>query len=288
MSNVVKVGMTRPIVILMFAMVLSVVASCGSDPKGSPVADTQEVGWIEAPVIDSATRDTVGLRVSGLATPGSRIVIKGDLGTAFAVGTGNDGRFDLVLPLPKTDTLFVVEVQSGEDAVPAVARLLVSGEPAGPVALISPGSPTIRLDPGTGLDVVDSDRRSRIASGRAAAGRRVAITVDSGEVMTVTANGAGRWTLNLGPIRSPSSTIIVDGVTYAFPGEPGREAPIDRLMPAGRGTILRWRLSDTAEQSSWFVTNGSQGPDDDLGDDRTGMVARPAPSRGTGIDRNPA
>jgi hypothetical protein len=106
--------------------------------------------------------------------------------------------------------------------------------------------------------------------------------------MTVTANGAGRWTLNLGPIRSPSSTIIVDGVTYAFPGEPGREAPIDRLMPAGRGTILRWRLSDTAEQSSWFVTNGSQGPDDDLGDDRTGMVARPAPSRGTGIDRNPA
>jgi len=253
MSNVMEVGMTRPIVVLMLVMVLSAAASCGRDPQGSAVAGLEAAGWVKAPVIDSAKRATAGLMVSGQASPGSRIVIKGDRGTAFAVGTGEDGRFDLLVPSPQTDTLYVVEVQAGEDAVPAAARLLVAGDPAGPVALISPGSPTKRLDPGAGLDVVDSDRRTRVASGRAAAGQRVAIVIDGGEVITVTANETGRWSLNLGPIRSPASTITVDGLTHVFPGESGPDAPIDRLMPAGGGTILRWRLSDTAEQNSWFA-----------------------------------
>ena len=259
MSNVVKVGMTRPIVIVALAMVMSAMTGCGQDPQGRAVADPQAEGWVEAPVIDKATREAEGLRVSGRAAAGSRIVLRGDLGTAFAIGTGDDGRFDLLVPSPDADTLYVLEVQAGEDAVPAAARLLVSGDAAGPVALISPGSPTKRLDPGVGLDVVDSDGRTRIASGRAAAGQRVVIQVDAAEPVTVAADAEGRWTLNLGAIGAPSSSLIVDGVARVYPGEPGPEAPINRLMPSGRGTVLRWQISDTAQQSSWFADGGATG-----------------------------
>ncbi|MBB5746093.1 hypothetical protein [Brevundimonas variabilis] len=251
--------MTRPIVILMLAIVLSTPASCGRDPQGSTVADSQAEEWVEAPMIDRATRDAAGLQVSGQASPGSRIVIRGDTRTAFAVGTGSDGRFDLRVPAPERDSLYVVEIQTGEHAVPAATRLLVAGDPSGPVALISPGSPSKRLDPGTGLDVVDSDGRTRIASGRAVAGKKVAISVDGGEARIVTASPAGRWTLNLGAIRAPSATITVDGTSHVFPGEGGTDAPIDRLVRSGDGMALRWKLSDTAQQSSWF-TISSPGP----------------------------
>ena len=252
MSNVVKVGMTRPIVMLVLATVLATMASCGQAPQDSPVADVKAEGWVEAPVIDRARRDAGGLRVSGLASPGSRIVIRGDARAAFAVGTGEDGRFDLLVPAPQTDTLYVVEIQAGEDVVPAAARLLVAGDPAGPVALISAGAATVRLDPGTGLDVIDSDGRTRIVSGRAAAGRRVAITVDGEDSVTVTANAAGRWMLNLGASGPAAFILSVDGVTHAYSGAAKPDVPLDRLMPDGNGVTLIWSLSDTARQSSWF------------------------------------
>lgn len=252
MSNVVKVGMTRPIVILLLATVLATTTGCGRDPQDSPVADVQAGGWVEAPVIDRATRDASGLRVSGLASPGSRIVIRGDARTAFAVGTGDDGRFDLLVPPPQTDTLYVVEIQTGEDAVPAAARLLVAGDPAGPVALISPGAPTRRLDAGSGLDVIDSDGRTRIASGRTAAGKAVAITVEGGDAVTVTADPVGRWTLNLGASAAIPLSLSVEGVPHVYPGEARSDAPVNRLTPSGNGVTLSWRLSDSARQSSWF------------------------------------
>lgn len=259
MSNVVKVGMTRPIVLLVFASVLATMAGCGRDPQDNPVADVQAGGWVEAPVIDRASRDAAGLRVSGLASPGSRIVIRGDARTAFAVGTDDDGRFNLLVPSPQTDTLYVVEIQAGEDAVPAAARLLVAGDPAGPVALISPGAPTRRLDPGSGLDVIDSDGRTRIASGRSAAGKGIAITVGDGDPVTATANPAGRWTLNLGASLATPVTLSVEGVPHVYPGEARSDAPDNRLTPNGNGVTLFWRLSDTARQSSWFPRSRAAG-----------------------------
>ena len=258
MSNVVKVGMTRPIVLLSFATAIMATAGCGQDPLGSVATDTQTRGWLGAPTIDSATRSEDGVQISGRAQPGSRIVMRGDPGTAFAVVTGEEGRFGLRLPQPAVDTLYVVEVQVGEDAIPSAARLLVASRPGGPLALITPGSPTRRLDPMIGLDVIDSDGRTRVASGRAVAGRQVAIAVDNAQATTVTTDRSGRWTLNVGGSSTSAVTIKVDGIEHSYPGEAQAELPFGRLTPAGRGVGLRWNLSDTAEQYSWFTIQGDK------------------------------
>lgn len=253
MSNVVKVGMTRPIVILMLATATMFVAGCGAEPQAGTAADLQTQGWIKAPVIDTAMRVANGIQVGGQALPGSRIVIRGEAGSAFAVVAGDHGRFGLRVPAPSTDALYVVEVQVGEDTIPAAARLLVAKDAAGPVALISPGSPTRRLDHGVGLDVIDSDGRTRVASGRAVAGEQVSVTVNGAAASVVTADRSGRWTLDLGPSDAAGATITVDGRAHAYPGEAVSASPIGQLIPGGDGVGLQWRLSDTAWQTSWFA-----------------------------------
>ncbi len=244
--------MTRRIVAVALAGLMLVTTGCGGDRKAGAASNPTTEGWVTAPVIDSVARTAGSLLLRGHARPGSRIVVRGEDGTAFAVGAGDDGRFDIRMRPPQTDVFYVIEVQTGQDAVPSPFRLLVPGDPGGPIALIAAGSPTRRLDPGAGLDVVDSDGRSRIASGRAAPRTTISVEVDGRSPLTTTTDKEGRWSVGLDGRSDGPVTISVAGQSYVYPGVEPPDGETGRLVVAGQGRAVRWSLSETAQQTSWF------------------------------------
>ncbi len=244
--------MTRGIVGVMLVTGLIVLSGCGGDPTVGAASNPAVEGWVAAPVIDGAIRTASTLTLRGQARPGSRVVLRGEPGTAFAVNAGDDGRFEVRMRPPATDVFYVIEVQTGQDAVPSPFRLLVPGDPGGPIALIAAGSPTRRLDPGAGLDVVDSDGRSRVASGRAAPRTTISVEVDGRSPLTTTTDKEGRWSVGLDGRSGGPVTISVAGQSYVYPGVEPSDGETGRLVVAGQGRAVRWSLSETAQQTSWF------------------------------------
>lgn len=244
--------MTRPILAVVTAISIMGLSACDTGNATGQASGPAATGWTTAPAIQTAAVGADSLTLRGQAAPGARIVLRAQPGVAYAVGADDEGRFDIRIRRPDVDTLFVVETQVGQDAAPAPGRLLVSRDPGGPVALIAPGVPTVRLDPGQGLDVIDSDGRTRVASGRAPAGTRIGVAVEGGAPREVTANAQGRWTLDLGSTGNPPLTVSVAGVTHVYPGD-GRGETDAVLEDVGAGKALRWSLSPTSRQTSWFL-----------------------------------
>jgi len=242
--------MTRGIVAVVLTGFLISGGGCGKAASSDPASEAAANGWLAAPVIETAFRAPGAVTLKGRASPGSRVVLRGEADTALAVSADDDGRFMIRMGGPAIDGFYVIEVQDGETAVPSPFRLLVAGDPSGPIALVGAGSPTRRLDPGTGLDVIDSDGRSRIASGRAAPGTSVSITIAGRSPLMTTAGADGRWSVAVGGA-SGAANLTVDGRSYAYPGD-GLIDGVDRLRRAGNGIGLRWSLSETAQQTSWF------------------------------------
>lgn len=242
--------MTRGIVAVVLTGILISGGGCGRATSGDSASEVAANGWLAAPVIETASRSPGAVALQGRASPRSRVVLRGETDTAFAVSADDDGRFTIRMGGPAVDGLYVIEVQDGETAVPSPFRLLVAGDPSGPIALIGAGSPTRRLDPGTGLDVIDSDGRSRIASGRAAPGTSVSITIAGRSPLRATAGADGRWSVAVGGA-SGAASLTVDDLAYAYPGD-GLIDGVDRLQRVEDGFGLRWSLSETAQQTSWF------------------------------------
>lgn len=237
--------MKRRIASTFAAAVVLVVSGCGqqAQPQAEAAPDT---GWVMPPEIDAVAATGRELIVHGQASPLGRVVVSGAGGLAYAVGADAEGRFELRVPRPAHDTLFLVEARVGQEGFPAPYRLLIGADPQAPIALLAIGAPTQRLDAGPGLDAVDTDGRAAFVSGRAAAGTQVVI--DGAVQRSVTADAAGRW--RLAGSGDGTTPITVAGRTYA-PAPGGAAAP-DTLERAGAGWRIGWSSPGGGRQSTWF------------------------------------
>ena len=237
--------MKRRIASSLAAVAALFVAGCGE--QAQPEADTApETGWVMSPEIDAVASSGRELIVRGHASPLGRVVVSGAGDLAYAVGADAQGVFELRVPRPAKDTLFVVEARVGQEGFPAPYRLLIGADPQAPIALLAVGAPTQRLDGGYGLDAVDTDGRAALVSGRAAPGAEVVI--EGGVERRVTADEAGRWRLaGLGDGTTP---IRIADVSYA--PAPGGTAQPDTLERAGAGWRIAWSGPGGGRQSTWF------------------------------------
>ena len=220
-------------------------AGCG--PSEQPEAEaTLQTRWVMPPEIDAVAAAGRELIVQGQASPLGRVVVSGAGDLAYAVGADAEGRFELRVPRPAQDTLFQVEARVGQEGFPAPYRLLIGADAKAPIALLAIGAPTQRLDPGPGLDAVDSDGRAAFISGRAPARAQVVIEGEGGR--TVTADETGRW--RLAGSGAGGGAIRIAGVTYR-PALGGTARP-GVLERAGDGWRIDWASPGGGRQSTWF------------------------------------
>lgn len=237
--------MKRPIVQTLSgpfaAMAVLALAACG-EPAAPVIETPPSTDWVMSPEIDAVSGAGRELIVTGHASPLGRVVIKGAGDLAYAVAADRDGRFELRLPRPARDTLFQVEARTGETSLPAPYRLLIGSSPAAPTALLAIGAPTRRLDPGPGLDAVDSDGRAAFLSGRGAPDASVEV---GGRA--VVADATGRW--RLAGAGNGGAVVAVAGQTYS--PLPAGGTP-DVLERAGRGWRIAWTSPGGGRQTTWF------------------------------------
>lgn len=233
----------------MLIAVLGLAAACSpSRPGEAPAADPAASAWISPPRIQAVRRAAGGLTVSGQASPGARVVLRGGDGAAFAASADDAGRFEVQIGASPYDLLLIPEVQSGQDAAPAPERLLIVAGANGPVVMLAPGAAGRRLDGGGALGAVDSDGRMLALSGRAPAGAELRVTVNGRPVTVVHAEKAGRWTA-VAPYSGGPARVEVAGAVYEFPGDGGAEAS---AMRAGAGWRLAWTLPAGGRQVTWL------------------------------------
>lgn len=245
--------MKRPIASTLGFMALLALSACGEATLPAE-EEAQETGWVMPPVIDTVAGPGAELIVTGHAAPIGRVVVKGAGDLAYAVGADEAGRFELRVPRPAQDTLFTVEARLGQTAYPAPYRLLIGGDASAPIALLTIGAPTIRLDPGPSLDAVDSDGRAAFLSGRATEGR--AVTVRGIAQRTAVADAQGRW--RMAGAGDGTIPITVDGTAYAPTPSPGGAE--NRLERAGNGWWIAWSSPEGGRQWTWFPDRTGAAP----------------------------
>lgn len=235
------------------AVVLVSLAACTAPAQKPARTEPEGSAWVTTPMIEAAERAPDGLILHGVTAPAGRVVVRAAAGVAYATSADNQGRFVLRIGAPAVDTLFVVETQNGQEAAPAPYRLLMTRDPGGPIALLAPGGPSRRLDRTGPLDVIDSDGRALLASGRAVPGAIVPVALDGGAERDLTAGPDGRWIL---PIDGAVS-VTVGTRRYTRPemGRVSAAAPLTVTSVSG-GRLIVWTTSRGAAQSSWFPEGG--------------------------------
>lgn len=209
-------------------------------------------GWTRPPMIRSVRRVQGGLVFSGQAEPGARVVLRSDTGPAHAAAADDQGRFEIRMTAPVGDLLLRPETQVGQDAAPAPERLLIIAGGRGPVAILSAGGPTRRLDRAPALGAVDSDGRMRLVSGLAGPDGAPVEVSAGGEGGPVEPDAAGRWSLVLTPSPGPDE-IRVGGRAFIWPGEGAGEAVGGtRVERAGTGWRVVWSGPAGGRQTSWL------------------------------------
>ena len=235
------------------AAALVALAACSGPVQKPARAEPESSAWVTTPMIEAAERAPDGLILRGVTAPAGRVVVRAAAGVAYATSADNQGRFVLRVGAPATDSLFVVETQNGQEAAPAPYRLLMTRDPAGPIALLAPGGPSRRLDRTGPLDVIDSDGRAMLASGRTAPGGAVPVAMNDGVERELVAGPDGRWIF---PIEG-ASVIMIGARRYARPemGKVSATTPLTVSSVSG-GRLVVWSASPGAAQSSWFPEGG--------------------------------
>lgn len=225
---------------LLFALGAAL-SGCGEDAP-TTTASTAETSWITPPTITAVALERTSVVLAGTASPLGRVVLVAPSGQVFAAAADDAGAFRLVAPRPNQDTLYSVEVQSGQARYPAPGRLLVAATAGGPIAFVSAGAPTRRFDPAPALDAVDSDGRALFLSGRADPGST--LVVRAGVERDVVVGADGRWSVT--PVGQPG-VVEVDGRAFAPQTALGEEDGLDRVAGG-------WRLVWTAPGGARLVT----------------------------------
>lgn len=228
-------------------------SGCSAPERAAQPPTAGTGGWVSPPMIESVERGRVSLIVRGGMAPLGRVVLRSAGDTAYAAGADERGRFELRVQPPAADALFIVETRTGQDAAPAPYRMLASRDPAGPIALLAPGAASRRLDPAGPLDVIDSDGRALLASGRTSPGAVATISVGGGPATEARAGADGRWTQTLAAPGNAATDIVVGGRRYFYPGPGDGDPVLERVQGGWRSS---WSLSPGSRQSSWFPDAG--------------------------------
>lgn len=208
--------------------------------------------WAMPPHIDSVERGPAGLIVHGRADPGARVVLRSADGAAVAASADARGRFDIRLAPAGNVMLLTPETQRGQEASPAARRLLILDGGRGPMALLSSGGPTRRLDAAPALGAADSDGRVLILSGVAEAGDQVAAGVAGGRQGQAVAGPDGRWSLTFDA--SGPAGLTVGPAAFDWPGAGAAGAgPLSARRTPG-GWAVDWTAPDGAALSTWLPT----------------------------------
>lgn len=227
----------------LLVVALGMLTAChapSSEPE--PTAAGEPSAWLRPPLVTAVSRNAGAAIVSGLAGSGARVVLRAESGAAFAAAADNEGRFVVRVAAARGGLILTPEVQNGQEAAASPDRLLLLS--AGPAALLRPGGATQRLDVTTrGLDVIDTDGRALMASGRISARQSPRITA-GGRTQVAEVGLQGRWSVMLPP---GTTSVIVDGETYAVPVLKG-----EGVFEIGEGWLIGWRTSDGAVQHSWL------------------------------------
>jgi len=234
---------------MMVACVAVLAAAACSDQQGGvagPTGADEASPWVRPPQIDGVTRDGGVLVLRGGAGPNARVVLRAPDTAAVATTADGAGRFELRLPPLSGDVRFTPEVQVGEDAAVSPETLVVIQGGAGPVALIAAGQPTVRLDGAEGLDAVDSDGATLMASGRTN-GAAPSVNINGAD-MAPTAIGRGRWRAVIG--QSGGATITVNGKRFDYPGAGATAGFV--VERAGAGWRITWPVEPSGRQTTWL------------------------------------
>lgn len=230
------------------AFLAALLAACSGEPADPRTEAAETVaGWAAPPRVEAVTRTASGLTVSGQASPGARVVLRGGDGLAFAASADDAGRFDIRMSAPAGDVLLTPETQTGQDAAPAPERLLIIAGGQGPMAMLAPGAPSRRLDGSGALGSVDSDGRMLALSGRGPAGQPVRLSLNGRPAAMPTADSAGRWTAVVGP--AGAGRIAVGEAAYDYPGAVEGGAGAAR---AGAGWSIGWSIPAGGRQTTWL------------------------------------
>ena len=217
--------------------------------------ERQEGGWTASPHISAVERQGSGLLVRGEASPGARVVLRGDQDVAFAAGADQAGRFELPVGALPAAVLLTPEVRVGQFSTSGPERLLLVGgdAPGGTVvaALLVEGGASRRLSVAPALDSVDGDGQGLVVAGRAGPDAAVAVSVDGGPPIAVTADAEGRWTTALPNVGDRVARITVGSAEFVYPGPAARGAAAG-VERSGDGWRYTRMLSPSARQTSWF------------------------------------
>lgn len=227
---------------------LTLLAAC-SDERADPKTGAAEAatGWAAPPRVEAVRRTPSGLTVTGQASPGARVVLRGGDGMAFAASADDAGRFDIRMVAPSGDVLLTPETQTGQDSAPAPEQLLIVAGGQGPIAMLAAGAPSRRLDGDGALGSVDSDGRMLALSGRGPAGQPVRISLNGRPAAMPTADAAGRWTAVVGP--SGATRIGVGEAAFDYPGAVEVGSGASR---AGSGWRIGWSIPAGGRQTTWL------------------------------------
>jgi len=230
-------------------------AGAGCSPPTTPEPETPRAraaveGWTRPPTIQSVRRAPTGLIFVGQSEPGARIVLRSDSGPAHAASADTQGRFEIRMAAPAADLLLRPETQVGQDAAPSPERLLIVAGPRGPVAMLSAGGSTRRLDAAPALGAVDSDGRLRLVSGSGSPGGPPIELQAGDETGRVTPDEMGRWSLVLTPSPGPEEIRVGDR-TFIWPGERA-ESSAFQVERAGAGWRVVWSGPAGGRQTTWL------------------------------------
>jgi hypothetical protein len=224
----------------------------GCQPPSRPPATGEALvqGWTRPPEILSVARTAAGVLVRGQAGPNSRVVLgRGSDDRGFAANADAAGRFEVAVSGLTGSVLLQAEVRVEGEAVAAPERLLILEGGRGPVALLSPGRPSWRLDPATGLGAVDWDGRTLLLSGRTTPGQPVQVSVAGREPLTATADAAGRWSVLAERAGAGAFTVDVNGRGSRVDAAGASAAPVR----GEDGWIFRWSTPAGGEQFTWLA-----------------------------------
>lgn len=238
-----------------------VLAGCNADDER---AGTLEAGraaevagaassWIMPPSVSSVQAEGAELVVSGRADPGGRVVLRTPDGRAYAAVADTGGRFEIRTSATE-GVVLTPEAQLGQEAVPAVARLLILDAVSAQAVLLSPGAASTRLGASPALSSIDHDGRAVILSGRGAPNSEIVVEVGGRGPARLTTDAAGGWQIGLEGL--PPTTVQIGTEVFSVPplgGDRIETAPgtVDRQEREG-GTLLRWQTPDGAPQTTWL------------------------------------
>lgn len=246
------------------AVLTVVLGACSAPPDRDAERIAERDGWVEAAAFDTVQRRPGSLVVHGSAAPGARVVLRGAAGGAFAASADEQGVFELRVAPPAADQLYRAEIQAGQDAAQGPDWLLVTTASQGPIAVLTPGSASRRLDRHGLIEAVDHDGRAMLVSGSAPPGATVELTLDGQPVAPAAAGPEGRWTANLGsagagPVRLG---VRAEGLATeaAYPGHDQSGAGAVSVEAISGGVRVIWSGPAGARQSAWFPQPVSANP----------------------------